>query len=52
MDRTKSKGSFQLMPLIFTFATSSFFHGLYPGYSFFFSGLFMLDLAWKFYNDS
>ena len=52
MDRTKSKGKFQLMPLILTFATSSFFHGLYPGYSIFFSGLFILDLAWKFFNES
>ena len=52
MDRNKPKGSFQLGPIIFTFATSSFFHGLYPGYSFFFTGLFFLDLAWKFYNES
>ena len=52
MDRNKSKGSFQLMPLIFTFGTSTFFHGLYPGYSFFFVGLFVLDIAWKFYNES
>lgn len=38
--------------MIFTFATSTFFHGFYPGYSLFFSGLFILDLAWKFFNES
>ena len=47
MDRTKPRGSMQLGAIIKTFIVSAFFHGFYIGYYLFFSGLFLLDFAWK-----
>ena len=47
MDRDMPRGSFQLSAILKTFAVSAIFHGYYIGYYLFFSGLFLLDLAWK-----
>ena len=47
MDRSLPRGTFQLKAIIKTFSISAIFHGYYIGYYLFFSGLFLMDLAWK-----
>ena len=52
MDRSLPRGSFQLKAVLTTFLVSAFFHGFYIGYYLFFIGLFLLDLACKFFGNT
>ena len=47
MDRSLPRNAFQLKAIVWTFAVSAGFHGLYVGYYLFFAGLFILDLSTK-----
>ena len=47
LDKTKPKGQVQVLPLAAVFITSAYWHGFYFGYYAFFTGVFLMDLAWK-----
>ena len=47
MDRTKPKGSIQILPMVSAFVVSSIWHGIELGYAVFFGTLFVNALAAK-----
>ena len=47
VDRSLPRHVLQIKPLAAVFITSAYWHGFYFGYYAFFSGVFLLDIAWK-----
>ena len=47
VDRSLPRHALQIKPLAAVFITSAYWHGFYFGYYAFFSGICLLDIAWK-----